>query len=570
MNRIQEILLVTSLVLAFCADARAQLKSDANWPAWRGPLANGVAPKASPPAEWAEDKNIRWKVAIPGRGHATPIVWGDRVYIQTAVETQRETAATGKDSEAAGAIAPSPDDDDIVALQPPPDGGRRRRRGGGGFGGGAEPPRHVFQFQVIALDRKTGETIWTRTVREEKPHEAGHGDASQASASPVTDGRHIYSYFGSRGLYCLDMQGNVKWEKDFGDQQTRNQFGEGASPALHGDTLVVVWDHEGDDFIMALDKKTGKKKWRRKRDEPTSWATPLIVDMSEKPAPETHGRKPAGRNPARANTPEAPILESAPPDAPMLESDLPTSPKGATECSHGWSEAQLVDHVPGLRVRPEGAAELLSWAPPKPSKSVKRKRPKSKPVQVIVNNTNFIRSYDLATGKEIWRATGMTDNTVPSPMREGDLVFVISGFRGAAAYAIRAAQAKGDITEGDAIVWKYAQDTPYVPSGVVYNRRLYFLENNRPILTCLDARKGTPVYDKQRLPGLDSIYASMAAAGGKVYIAGRNGTVVVLEDGPEFKLLATNILDEGFDASPAIAGKEIFLRGRSHLYCIAE
>ncbi|MBK8266962.1 MAG: PQQ-like beta-propeller repeat protein [Planctomycetes bacterium] len=459
-------------------------KPDTNWPAWRGPLGNGVAAKGKPPTEWGEDKNIKWKVAIPGKGHATPIIWGDRVYVQTAVETQKENVEEdGEKKASVQAESILPDGNvRLDSAQPGGDQPPRTRRGGrrgpggrpggrGGFGGAA--PKHVFEFQVIALDRKTGETVWTKTVREEKPHEAGHGDASQASNSPVTDGKHIYAYFGSRGLYCLDLDGNVKWEKDFGKMETAAHFGEGSSPVLHGNTLVIVWDHEGADFIVALDKKTGKELWKKDRDERTSWCTPVVVEANGKP-------------------------------------------------------------------------------------------------QVVVCNTTFIRAYDLKTGKEVWRCTGMTGNTIPTPLVVGDMLYAISGFRGAAALAIKYAEAKGDITDKKAIVWKYDQDTPYVPTGVAYKNRLYFVENNRPILTCLNTKTGKPAYDKQRLAGLDSIYASFVAAGGHIYIAGREGATLVLEDGPEFKVLATNTLDDGFDASPAIAGNELYLRSRSHLYCIAE
>lgn len=465
--------LVITLASSLVSADDQKSKSGSYWPSWRGPTGNGLS-KGKPPTEWAEDKNIRWKVAIPGKGHATPIIWGNRVYVQTAVETQRGETDEEK---ANSAGSQNVEVDSLQSAQPGGEqpGGRTRRggrRGGGrGFGRGGAP-EHVFEFKVIAIDRKTGETVWSKTVREEKPHEAGHGDASQASNSPVTDGKHIYAYFGSRGLYCMDMDGNVKWEKHFGTMQTANQFGEGSSPALHGDTLVIVWDHEGDDFVVALDKKTGKELWRNERDERTSWCTPVVVEAGGKP-------------------------------------------------------------------------------------------------QVVVCNTKFIRSYDLKTGKEIWRCTGMTGNTIPTPLVVGDLLYAISGFRGAAALAIKYAKAKGDITDKDAVVWKYDQDTPYVPTGVVYKNRLYFVQNNRPILTCLDAKTGKPVYDKQRLDGLDSIYASFVAANGHIYIAGREGTTLVLEDGPEFKVVARNTLDDGFDASPAVAGIELFLRSRSHLYCIA-
>ncbi len=430
---------------------------DLNWAQWRGPDATGTAPHGNPPVEWSESKNIRWKVEIPGLGHATPIVWGDRVYVQTAVKTDKEVKQ----------------DKPAEPQEPREEGrrGRRGRRGHPGMGGGA--PTHVYQFALIALDRRTGKVVWQKTLCEEVPHEGGHQDASQASASPVTDGTHIIAHFGSRGLYCLDMAGDIVWKKELGQMQTRREFGEGSSPALFGDTVVVVWDHEGQSFIVALDKATGKQKWKADRDEVTSWATPLIVTVDGKP-------------------------------------------------------------------------------------------------QVIASATDRIRSYDLKTGKVLWQCGGMTTNAIPSPVHDSRHVYATSGFRGSALLAIRYADATGDITDSATVAWSYdGKGTPYVPSAVLHKGSLYFLDTNKAMLSCVDAATGKAHYAKQRLEGLQGVYASPVAASGRVYIAGRGGKAAVVGHGNEFKLLATNELDEGFSASPAIAGDELYLRGRSHLYCIA-
>ena len=120
-------------------------------------------------------------------------------------------------------------------------------------------------------------------VREEWPHEGGHTTGSQASNSPTTDGEFIYAFFGSRGLYCLDTNGAVKWQKDLGKMQTLHAHGEGSSPVLHGDTLIVSWDHEGSSFLYAFHKRTGQQLWKVARDEKTSWSTPLVVEFEGKP-----------------------------------------------------------------------------------------------------------------------------------------------------------------------------------------------------------------------------------------------------------------------------------------------
>lgn len=395
--------------------------ADRFWPQWRGPLGTGEAPQANPPLEWSEQKNVRWKVAIPGRGKSSPIVWGDLVFVTTAVPA-------GKDSQ---------------------------------------------EFVVLAYGRADGQVRWRRTVRTLVPHEGTHPDGTFASASALTDGERLYAFFGSRGLYALDLEGRLLWERDLGKMSTRLGFGEGASPALFGNTLVVNWDHEGKDFIVGLDAKTGKQQWRNDgRDEPTTWATPLVVVHEGKP-------------------------------------------------------------------------------------------------QVVTSGTNRVRSYDLATGTLLWEGEGLTANAIPSPVSAGDMVYLTSGFRGNALLAVRLAEARGDITGTPAVAWRYDHDTPYVPSPLLYRDGLYFLKSNSAVLTRLDARTGQPSY-AERLAGMSNVYASPVAAGGRIYVAGRDGVTDVLEAGPRLKILATNVLADGFDASPAVVDGEIYLRGEKHLYRISQ
>jgi outer membrane protein assembly factor BamB len=262
-------LLVLATFSLSLAGASALSAPEQNWPAWRGPFANGVAPHANPPVNWSETKNIRWKVKIPGRGSATPVIWENKVFIQTAIPVAVREESTPNESPAVSAPAGE------AAAQEQP---QRRRGFGGGGGGGASLGRpELQQFVLLCLDRRTGETIWQKTLREELPHEGHHHDHGYSSFSPVTDGEHVYVSFGSRGIYCLDFEGNVKWEKDLGQMRTRMNFGEGSSPVLHGNVLVIIWDHEDDSFIVALEKQTGEELWRQPRDESSAWTTPLIV-----------------------------------------------------------------------------------------------------------------------------------------------------------------------------------------------------------------------------------------------------------------------------------------------------
>lgn len=325
---------------------------------------------------------------------------------------------------------------------------------------------------LICYDRESGKVRWQKVAREEAPHEGHHKDHGYASASPMTDGKHVLAYFGSRGLYCYDMDGNLKWEKDFGDMQVRGGFGEGSSAALHGDTVVVLWDHEGDDFIAALDKNTGKEKWRQARDEPSGWSTPLITEY-----------------------------------------------KGQ--------------------------------------------------MQVIVNGTNKVRCYDLKTGRLLWECGGQTLNTIPTPVADKDTVYVTSGFRGNALQAIELGRT-GDLSGTDAIRWSHNKSTPYVPSPLLVDDLLYIVAGNNGVLSCFDKKTGKPHFEHERLEGIYGIYASPVAAKDRVYVLGREGTCLVLKKGPALEILATNKVKDKTDASLAMAGNEIFIRGHEHLYCIAE
>jgi outer membrane protein assembly factor BamB/Fe-S cluster assembly iron-binding protein IscA len=205
----------------------------------------GVAPRGTPPAKWDENTHIRWKIPIRGLSHASPIVWGDRVFITTAIALGDPLAA--------------PDEHDSGAHD-------------------NMPASYQQEFRVMAVRKSDGTTLWQRTLAMEQPHEGTHYTGSWASNSSATDGRRVYAYLGSRGLHCLDLDGNALWNVDLGDMKTRHGHGEGSSPALHGNTLVINWDHQDQSFVVAFDTRTGSEKWRQPRDEMTSWSSPLIVE----------------------------------------------------------------------------------------------------------------------------------------------------------------------------------------------------------------------------------------------------------------------------------------------------
>jgi outer membrane protein assembly factor BamB len=187
--------------------------------------------------------------------------------------------------------------------------------------------------------------------------------------------------------------------------------------------------------------------------------------------------------------------------------------------------------------------------------------------QIITSASKRVRSYDLATGEIIWECGGQVGNVIPSPVQFGNLVCCMSGYNGSAAFAI-SLDATGDVTDSNRITWRYNRDTPYVPSPLLYGERLYFNKVNSAILTCLNIRTGDAIIEATRLPDVKNIYASPVGAADRVYFTGRDGTTIVLKHAPKLEPLATNRLDDPIDASPAIVGKQILLRGRKSLYCI--
>jgi len=397
-----------------------------NWGHWRGPTGNGIALNAEPPTSWSATKNIKWKVEIPGRSSGSPVVWDDSVYVVSSVPTGK---ANGR--------LPNLD------------------------------------FKLFCFDRKNGKKLWEQTAVTATPHEDTHATNGFASASPCTDGKHVYAHFGSRGLYCYTMDGKLVWKRDdFGNMQTRLMFGEGSSPTIEGNKILVPWDHDGPSALYALDKLTGKTIWKTPRDEPTCWATPLVAEFA--------GKK-----------------------------------------------------------------------------------------QVIMNGQSFARSYDLETGKELWRCAGQTERPVASAVADKDLAFVGSGHKGSFLGAFRM-DGTGDIKGTNKVAWSLDRDTPDIGSPILSSGRIYFYKGKSGQLSCVDAATGKPYYMASRIPGVESTYASPVAAGGYVFLTGRNGTTVVIKDANELSIIQTNSLGEPVDATPAPVGNELFVRGEKHLFCIAK
>jgi outer membrane protein assembly factor BamB len=410
------------------------------WHQWRGPWACGeAASDASPPLHWNDSLHVQWVADLPGDGTSTPIVWDDQVFVLSAEATQRKSE--------------TPPVADATSKTIPPD--------------------VFYRFLVTSIDRGTGKVRWQKLATEQVPHEGKHNTHTYAAASPTTDGERLYASFGSRGIFCYSLEGELLWQKDLGDMKTRFGWGEAVNPSIAGDSLIVNWDQEEGSFITALDAKTGEERWRKSRpDEVTSWNTPLITQYNDR-------------------------------------------------------------------------------------------------TLAIVNGTHRARAYDVENGDVIWECGGQTTNAIPSPLRFDDFVVCMSGYRGAASFAIPL-NSTGDLTDSASLLWKHNQGTPYVPSPTISGSRIYFTAQTTDIMTCLDASTGQPISERMRLNGPGNMYASPLAANGYVYFLGRNGTAVVVRDGSSPEIIATNTLSGTFDASPVAIGRQLFLRSWTGLYCLQE
>lgn len=411
-----------------------------NWPSWRGEDGKGVVPEGAPPIRWSETENIKWKTDLPGEGQSTPIIWGDLIILQTAIPVQEDK----------GEISSA-------------------------FGNGAPRSKQIitpYQFVVLGLSKDTGDILWQTEVHESLPHEGHHPSGSLAPYSPVTDGRYIWASFGSRGLYCLDMEGTIVWSQQTGKLKMAGPFGEGSSPLLVGDLIIVLADQEDQSKITAYSKQSGEIVWEEMRDEVSSWSSPVAAVVGDR-------------------------------------------------------------------------------------------------TEIITSASNAIRSYDSITGKLIWESRGLTGCAAPTPVVSNGKVYCSTGFRGISTMVIELGH-EGDLSESDAISWSTQKVGANVPSPLVYKNQLYVFKGYSSDLSSFNADTGEELFHRQRIEGLKQVYASPIGVNGYVYVSGRNGKTAILKAGKEFNVVAVNGLDTVLDGSPVVIGDELFLRGRTNIYCIAK
>ncbi len=439
------------LALSIAAGWTGAAVTTGNWPSFRGPQAGGAADGQNLPDKWngASGENIKWKTTIPGLAHSSPVIWGDRLYVTSAISSEK---------------------------------GATFRHGLYGDGD-ASKDLSSHRWMVYCIDKKSGKIVWERTAFEGVPREKRHVKSTYANPTPATDGKHIVASFGSQGLFCYGVDGKLLWKRDLGIlnlgayDAPEYEWGTASSPIIHRDRVIVQCDTQKEDFLLALDIRAGKTVWKAERDELPSWGTPTIISR-------------------------------------------------------------------------EGREEL------------------------VTNASNFIRGYDPATGKELWRLGGSSKITAPTPVFTDDLIVVASGRRPEAPLFVIRAGASGDITlqagqsSNSSIAWSRQQRGPYMPTPLIYRGLLYVL-SNQGILDNYELRTGKEIYRQRISHQGGGFSASPVAADGRIYLSSEDGDVFVVKAGEGFELLSTNPMGERLMATPALSGGTMFIRGERTLFAVS-
>lgn len=463
----------------------------AQWLQFRGPNGSGVSDSAEPPVELGPGKNVTWRTELP-LGHSSPILVGDRIFLTAAEPGKRDDAGSGKIVDQGG---------------------------------------HLF---TICLDRRTGEKLWSREAPRPRV-ERYQPTNSPASPTPVSDGKRVFVFFGDFGLIAYEMDGKERWRLPLGP--FNNQNGHGSSPILAESLLILLCDQDTDSYLLAVDKDTGKVKWKTPRPDVTrSYSTPAIL-------------RPA-RGPAEVIVPGSYQLASY--DVRTGErlwwiTGLSWQPKstpvidGETIYAHWWEnggEAEQPTETPSFD-------EMLA--------------------KFDANHDKKISFDEFASEPRMQR--GFADNDLASDgfVDERDWNFYRAR-RSARNALLVVRSGRGDLTGSPNVLWRMQKFLPNVPSPLVYKGTLFLIKDGG-ILTSVDPKSGQ-ILKQARLPGaLDTYYSSPIGAGGNVYVISQSGKMTVITAAAQWEVVSSADFEDECYSTPAVMGSSIYIRTRKALYC---
>jgi len=442
---------ITSLLFYSLNEVSAQINPERQWTAYRGRLSSGVLDNANLPEtfDFVKMINIRWKTEVPGLGLSSPVIWGNKIFITSAVSQA-----------------------DKDGFKP-------------GIYGDITPVRDssIHEWKVYCIDKKTGKIVWEKTAYKGIPKMKRHPKSTHANTSVATDGKYVVAFFGSEGLFCYDMNGKLVWQKNFGLLRSvffmvkSAEWEFASSPIIYNGVLIIQCDVLENSFVAAYDVKTGKEIWKTQRDEYPGWCTPNIY---------TNGGK----------------------------------------------------------------------------------------TYVALNGYKNRGGYDLETGKEIWKMSGGGDIQIPTPVVGNDLIYFNSAHgRNSPIIAVKT-NALGDITlkesetSNEYIKWSLPRGGSYMHTLLLYRNHLYNVNWNGALI-CLDPLNGKEIYNA-KLGKAKSFIASPVASDGKIYVVDEEGTVYIIEDSNEFKLLAEISMNDICMTAPAITDGMIIFRTQKFLVAVGK
>jgi outer membrane protein assembly factor BamB len=451
MNKKILLLVITSLLIYSLTEVSAQINPERQWTAYRGRLSSGVLDNANLPEtfDFVKMINIRWKTEVPGLGLSSPVIWGNKIFITSAVSQA-----------------------DKDGFKP-------------GIYGDITPVRDfsIHEWKVYCIDKKTGKIVWEKTAYKGIPKMKRHPKSTHANTSVATDGKYVVAFFGSEGLFCYDMNGKLVWQKNFGLLRSvffmvkSAEWEFASSPIICNGVLIIQCDVLENSFVAAYDVKTGKEIWKTQRDEYPGWCTPNIY---------TNGGK----------------------------------------------------------------------------------------TYVALNGYKNRGGYDLETGQEIWKMSGGGDIQIPTPVVGNDLIYFSSAHgRNSPIIAVKT-NAVGDITlkepetSNEYIKWSLPRGGSYMHTLLLYRNHLYNVNWNGAII-CLDPLSGKEIYNA-KLGKAKSFIASPVASDGKIYVVDEEGTVYIIEDSDEFKLLAEIPMNDICMTAPAITDGMIIFRTQKFLVAVGK